>query len=43
MKPLDGVKEKTSYCRLKEESMDKQLWRIRFGRGYRSVVRQTTE
>ena len=43
MKPLDGVKEKTGYYRLKEESMDRQVWRIRFGRGYGSVVRLTTE
>ena len=43
MKPLDGVKEKTGYCRLEEESMDRQPWRIRVGRGYGSVIRLTTE
>ena len=29
------------YCKLKEEALDCILWRIRFGRGYGPVVRQT--
>jgi hypothetical protein len=28
---------------LKEEALDRTLWRTRFGRGYGPVVRQTTE
>jgi hypothetical protein len=28
---------------LKEEALDRTQWRTRFGRGYRPVVRQTTE
>jgi hypothetical protein len=40
---LDEVKEKRRYWKLKEEALDRTLWRIRFGRGYGPVVRQTTE
>jgi hypothetical protein len=28
---------------LKEEALDRTLWRTRFGRGYGPVVKQTTE
>jgi hypothetical protein len=40
---LDDLKEKRRYWKLKEEALDRTLWRTRFGRGYGSVVRQTTE
>jgi hypothetical protein len=40
---LDDLKEKKRYWKLKEEALDRTLWRTRFGRGYRPVVRQTTE
>jgi hypothetical protein len=40
---LDDLKEKSRYCKLKEEALDRTLWRIRFGSGYGPVVRQTTE
>jgi hypothetical protein len=40
---LDDLKEKRRYCKLKEEALDRTLWRTRFGRGYGPVVRQTTE
>jgi hypothetical protein len=40
---LDDLKEKTIYWKLKEEALDRTLWRPRFGRGYGPVVRQTTE
>jgi hypothetical protein len=40
---LDDLKEKRSYLKLKEEALDRTLWRTRFGRGYGPVVRQTTE
>jgi hypothetical protein len=28
---------------LKEEALDRTLWRTRFGRGYGPVIKQTTE
>lgn len=40
---LDGLKEKRAYQILKEEARDHTLWRIRFVRAHRPVVRQTTE
>jgi hypothetical protein len=40
---LDGFKEKRGYCKLKEEALDRTLWRTRFGRGYGPSVTQTKE
>jgi hypothetical protein len=40
---LDYVKETRGYWKLKEEALDRAVWRIRFARGYEPVVRQTTE
>jgi hypothetical protein len=40
---LDDLKVKRRYWKLKEEALDRTLWRSRFGRGYGPVVRQTTE
>jgi hypothetical protein len=40
---LDDLKEKKRNLKLKEEALDRTLWRTRFGRGYGPVVRQTTE
>ena len=40
---LDGLKETTGYCELKEEALDHTLWRTGFGRGYGPVVRQTAK
>jgi hypothetical protein len=40
---LDGLKEKRRYWKLKEEALDRTLWRTSFGRGYGPVVRQTPE
>jgi len=37
---LDDLKERTGYCKLKEEALDRTLWRTRFGRGYALVVRR---
>jgi hypothetical protein len=37
------LKKKRRYCKLKEEALDRTLWRTRFGRGYGPVVRQATE
>jgi hypothetical protein len=40
---LGDLKEKRRYWKLKEETLDRIIWRTRFGRGYGPVVRQTTE
>ena len=42
-KLLDVLKERRGYFHLKEESLDRTMWRARFGRGFGPVVRQTTE
>jgi hypothetical protein len=42
-KLLDGLKERRGYPHLKEEALDRTMWRARFGRGLGPVVRQTTE
>jgi hypothetical protein len=39
---LFGYKEKRGYWKLKEEALDRALWRTGFGRGYGLVTRQTT-
>jgi hypothetical protein len=41
-KLLDDVKERRGYSHLKEEALDRTIWRARFGRGFGPVVRQTT-
>jgi len=38
---LDDLKEKIGYCKLKERTLDRTLWRTRFRRVYGPVVRQT--
>jgi len=43
MKLLDGLKESRGYSHLKGEALDRTMWRARFGRGFGSVVRQTTK
>ena len=40
---LDDVNERRGYCHLKEENLDRTMWRARFGRGFGPVVRQTTK
>jgi hypothetical protein len=40
---LDDLKEKRGYWKLKEEALERTVWRTRFGRGYGPVVRQTAE
>jgi hypothetical protein len=40
---LYNFKEKRRRCKLKEEALDRTLWRTRFGRGYGPVVRRTAE
>jgi len=40
-KLLDDFKERRGYSHLKEEALDRTIWRARFGRGFGPVVRQT--
>jgi hypothetical protein len=40
---LDDLKERRGYSHLKEETLDRTMWRARFGRGFGPVVRQTTK
>ena len=42
-KLLDDVKERRGYSHLKEEALDRNIWRARFGRGFGPVVRQTAK
>jgi hypothetical protein len=42
-KLLDDLKERRGYCHLKEEALDRTMWRDRFGRGFGPVVRQTAK
>ena len=42
-KILDDLKERRGYSHLKEEALDRTMWRARFGRGFGPVVRQTTK
>jgi len=39
-KLLDDLNERTGHSHLKEEALDRTMWRARFGRGF---VRQTTK
>ena len=43
MKLLDNRKERRGYFHLKEEALDRTMWRACFGRGFGPVVRQTTK
>jgi len=42
-KLLDDLKERRGYSHLKEEALDRTMWRARFGRAFGPVVRQTTK
>jgi hypothetical protein len=42
-KLLDELKERRGYSHLKEEALDRTMWRVRFGRGFGPVVRQTAK
>jgi hypothetical protein len=42
-KLLDDLKEKRGYSHLKEEALDRTMWRAGFGRGFGPVVRQTAK
>ena len=38
-KLLDDLKDRRGYCHLKEEALDRTVWRAGFGRGFGPVVR----
>jgi len=42
-KLLDDLKERRGYSHLKEEDLDRTMWRAGFGRGFGPVVRQTAK
>jgi len=42
-KLLDDHKDRRGYSHLKEEALDRIVWRNRFGRGFGPVIRQITE
>jgi len=42
-KLLDDLKKKRGYSHLKEEALNRTMWRARFGRGFGPVVRQTAK
>ena len=39
----DDLKDRRRYSHLKEEALDRTIWRHRFGGGFGPVVRQNTE
>jgi hypothetical protein len=42
-KLFDDFKERRGCSHLKEEALDRTMWRARFGRGFGPVVRQTSK
>ena len=42
-KLLDDLKDRRGNSHLKEEALDRTMWRNSFGRGFGPVVRQNTE
>ena len=40
---LDDLKDRGGYSHLKEEALDRTMWRHRFGGGFGPVLRQITE
>ena len=42
-KLLDDLKDRRGYSHLKEEALDRSMWRNRFREGFGPVVRQNTE
>ena len=42
-KLLDDLKDRRGYSHLKEEALDRTMWRNRFGGGFGPVVKQNTE
>ena len=42
-KLLDDLKDRRGYCQLKEEALDRTMWRNRFGRGFGPIVWEITD
>jgi hypothetical protein len=42
-KLLDGLKERGEYSHLKEEALDRTMWRASIGRGFGPVGRETAK
>jgi len=42
-KLLDNLKERRGYSHLKEEALDRTMWRARFGRVFGPAVRETAK
>ena len=42
-KLLDDLKESRGYSHLKEEALDRTMWRAGFGRSFGPVIRQTAK
>jgi hypothetical protein len=42
-KLLNDLKGRRGYSHLKEEALDRTMWRARFGRGFGPVIRQTAK
>ena len=42
-KLLDDLKDRRGYSHLKEEALDRTMWRNRFGGDFEPVIRQNTE
>jgi len=40
---MDDLKERIGYSHLKEETLDRTMWRARVGRGFGTVVRLLNE
>ena len=40
---LDAIKERWGFWKVKEETLDRTVWRTGFGRGYEPVVRRIAE
>jgi hypothetical protein len=38
---MDDLKGKRRYCKLKDDAIDRTVWRTGFGRGYGPVVKKT--
>jgi len=42
-KLLDDLKERSGYSHLKEDALDRTIWKARFGREFGPVLRQTNK
>jgi hypothetical protein len=42
-KLLDDLNERRGYSHLKEEALDRTMWRAGLGRGFGPIVRQTAK